>query len=183
MPLHAPMIADTLVCLLLVLGVAFGLSRPFIGWFRLRPAETVVAGAALSLIAAWGFAWAVFVSGCPLWMDGALPILACVFLVAGRRGLARLLADPAARDLAVGQLIVTAWCVAWLSFIRNYSGGRMDRGLGGALGEGALLPAGAPEGPPFLRHLPAAGPASAGQRAGGGVPAPLPPPTTRISRS
>jgi 4-amino-4-deoxy-L-arabinose transferase-like glycosyltransferase len=123
MPLHAPMIADTLVCLLLVLGVAFGLSRPFIGWFRLRPAETVVAGAALSLIAAWGFAWAVFVSGCPLWMDGALPILACVFLVAGRRGLARLLADPAARDLAVGQLIVTAWCVAWLSFIRNYSGG------------------------------------------------------------
>ena len=117
------MIAETLVCLLLVLGVAFGLSRPVIDRFRLSPAESVVAGAALSLLAAWAFAWAVFVSGCPLWADGALPILACVFLVVGRRGLARLLADPAARDLAVGQLIVTGWCVAWLSFIRNYSGG------------------------------------------------------------
>jgi len=46
------MIADTLVCLLLVLGVAFGLSRPIIDRFGLGPAETVVAGAALSLVAA-----------------------------------------------------------------------------------------------------------------------------------
>jgi 4-amino-4-deoxy-L-arabinose transferase-like glycosyltransferase len=117
------MIAETLVCLLLVLGVAFGLSRPFVERFRLSPAEAVVAGAALSLLAAWAFAWAVFVSGCPIWVDGVLPFVACVFLVVGRRGVARLLADPAARDLAVGQLIVTGWCVAWLSFIRNYSGG------------------------------------------------------------
>ena len=117
------MIADTLVCLLLVLGVAFGLSRPFIDRFRLSPAETVVAGAALSLIAAWAFAWAVFVSGCPVWVDGALPLLACVFLVAGRRRLPGLFNDPLARDLLGAQLLVTGWCVSWLSFVRNHSGG------------------------------------------------------------
>jgi hypothetical protein len=117
------MIADTLVSLLLVLVVAFGLSRPLIGWFRLGPAESVVAGVAFSLILAWAYAWAVFTSGAPLLAYGVLPIAACVFLAAGRRSVARVLADPAARDLAVGQVIVTAWCVAWLSFITSYSGG------------------------------------------------------------
>jgi 4-amino-4-deoxy-L-arabinose transferase-like glycosyltransferase len=117
------MIADTLVCLLLVLGVAFGLSRPFIDRFRLAPAETVVAGAALSLIAAWAIAWAVFVTGFPLWGYWLLPALAAAGLAFGWRGAARLGADPAARDLMAGQLIVTAWCVAWLSFVRSHSGG------------------------------------------------------------
>ena len=41
------MIADTLVCLLLVLGVVFGLSRGFVDRLGLAPGETVVAGAAL----------------------------------------------------------------------------------------------------------------------------------------
>jgi 4-amino-4-deoxy-L-arabinose transferase-like glycosyltransferase len=117
------MIADTLVCLLLVLGVAFGLSRPFIDRFRLAPAETVVAGAALSLIAAWAIAWAVFVTGFPLWGYWLLPALAAAGLALGWRGAARLGADPGARDLMAGQLIVTAWCVAWLSFVRSHSGG------------------------------------------------------------
>jgi hypothetical protein len=117
------MIADSLVCLLLVLVVTFGLSRPLVGWFGLGPAETVVAGAAFSLILAWAYAWAVFTSGAPLGAYAVLPVAACVFLAVGRRSLARLLADPAARDLAVGQLIVTAWCVAWLSFVTSYSGG------------------------------------------------------------
>jgi len=118
-----PMIADTLACLLLVLGVAFGLSLPLVGRFRLAPAETVVAGAALSLIMAWGIAWAVFTSGCPLGGYWLLPALAAAGLALGWRGAGRLAADPAARDLVAGQLIVTGWCVAWLSFVRNHSGG------------------------------------------------------------
>jgi hypothetical protein len=117
------MIANTLVCMLLVLGVALGLSRPFVDRFRLSPAEAVAAGTGLSLIAAWVVAWAVFVTGTPLWAYGVLPLIACVFLTTGRRAVARLLADPAARDLMAGQLIVTGWCVAWLSFVKNHSGG------------------------------------------------------------
>jgi 4-amino-4-deoxy-L-arabinose transferase-like glycosyltransferase len=117
------MIVDTLACLLLVLGVAFGLSRPVVDRLDLTPAEGIVAGAALSLIGAWLVAWTVFTSGCPLSAYGLIPVLAASGLVLGRRGIGRIAADPAARDLAAGQLLVTAWCVAWLSFIRNHSGG------------------------------------------------------------
>src|ERR1017187_7657951 len=84
-----PMIADTLACLLLVLGVAFGLSRPLLDRFRLEPAEDLVAGAALSLVAAWGIAWAVFASGCPLWGYWLLPALAAAGLACGWRGAAK----------------------------------------------------------------------------------------------
>jgi 4-amino-4-deoxy-L-arabinose transferase-like glycosyltransferase len=117
------MIADTLVCLLLVLGVAFGLSRPVVDRFRLEPAESLVAGAALSLVAAWVVAWAVFAGGFPLWGYWLLPALAAAGLAWGWRGVARLAADPAARELAAGQLLVTGWCVGWLSFVRSHSGG------------------------------------------------------------
>ncbi|HEY5228964.1 MAG TPA: hypothetical protein VIJ19_10500, partial [Opitutaceae bacterium] len=47
----------------------------------------------------------------------------CVFLVVGRRGVVALLRDPAARDIAAGQLAVTFWCVGWLAFVASYSGG------------------------------------------------------------
>jgi len=117
------MIADALACIALVLGVAFGISRPFVDRFRLAPAETLVAGAGLSLVAAWAVAWAVFTTGFPLWGYWLLPALAAAGIAAGWSGARRLAADPAARDLAAGQLIVTGWCVAWLAFVRNHSGG------------------------------------------------------------
>jgi 4-amino-4-deoxy-L-arabinose transferase-like glycosyltransferase len=120
------MIADTLVCILLVLGVAFGISLSFIRVFRLSMAETVVAGAALSLIAAWGFAWAVFISGAPLWGYALLPAFAAAGIAltsASLRGAAGIVRDPAARDLVIGQLLVTGWCVGWLGFVRSHSGG------------------------------------------------------------
>jgi 4-amino-4-deoxy-L-arabinose transferase-like glycosyltransferase len=117
------MIADTLACLALVLGVAFGLSRFFVDRLRLAPGETIVAGAGLSLIAAWAVAWAVFTSGAPLGAYWLLPALAAAGAAAGWRGTSRLAADPLASDLILGQLIVTGWCVAWLSFVRNHSGG------------------------------------------------------------
>jgi 4-amino-4-deoxy-L-arabinose transferase-like glycosyltransferase len=117
------MIVDTLVCLILVLGVVFGLSRPLVDRLGLGAAESLVAGAALSLICAWLIAWAVFISGAPLSAYGLIPILAALGLAAGRKPAARLLADPQARDLAVGQLIVTGWCVGWLSFVKVHSGG------------------------------------------------------------
>jgi 4-amino-4-deoxy-L-arabinose transferase-like glycosyltransferase len=120
------MIADTLVCILLVLGVAFGTSLNFIRLFRLSLAESVVAGAALSLIAAWGFAWVIFISGAPLWGYALLPAFAAAGIAltsASLRGAAGIARDPAARDLVIGQLVVTGWCVGWLGFVRSHSGG------------------------------------------------------------
>jgi hypothetical protein len=120
------MIADTLVCLLLVLGVAFGLSLPFIERFGFRPAESIVAGAALSLIGAWAIAWTIFITGAPVWAYVLLPVLALTglaFTLARVRRVVRLVKDPDARDLLAGQLMVTGWCVGWLSFVRAHSGG------------------------------------------------------------
>jgi 4-amino-4-deoxy-L-arabinose transferase-like glycosyltransferase len=120
------MTADTPVCILLVLGVAFGISLNFMGLFRLGLAESVVAGAALSLVAAWSFSWAIFVSGAPLWAYALLPAFAAsgiTIALTSPRGVAGIARDPAARDLVIGQLIVTGWCVGWLSFVRSHSGG------------------------------------------------------------
>jgi 4-amino-4-deoxy-L-arabinose transferase-like glycosyltransferase len=117
------MIVDTLVCLILVLGVAFGLARPVVGRLGLGAAESLVAGAALSLIAAWAVAWTVFISGAPLSAYWLIPALAAIGLLVGRRSAAQLLSDPMARDLVWGQVIVTGWCVAWLSFVKAHTGG------------------------------------------------------------
>ncbi len=117
------MIVDTLVCLALVLGVAFGLSRPIAGRLGLGATEGLVAGAALSLIAAWGIAWVVFISGAPLAWYGLIPALAAAGLLLGWRSAVRVLEDPAARDLAWGQVILTGWCVAWLAFVKVHTGG------------------------------------------------------------
>src|SRR5580658_3401650 len=100
------MIADTIVCILLVLGVAFGISLNFIRFFRLSLAESVVAGAALSLIAAWGIAWAVFISGAPLWGYALLAAFAAAGIAltsTSPSGAAGFVRDPGARDLVLGQ--------------------------------------------------------------------------------
>jgi len=117
------MIAETLACLVLVLGVAFGLSRPWVDRLRLAPAEALVAGAGLSLVAAGAVAGAVFAAGLDLSGYWLVPALAAAGLAAGWGGARRIAADPLARDLAVGQLIVTGWCVGWLAFVKNHSGG------------------------------------------------------------
>jgi hypothetical protein len=117
------MIVDTLACLILILGVALGLSRGVADRLGLCPAEGLVAGAAFSLIGAWAIAWAVFISGAPLGAYWLIPVFSAVSIAVCRKSLWRLAADPAARDLMAGQVLVTAWCVGWLSFVRNHSGG------------------------------------------------------------
>jgi len=117
------MLVDTMACLLLVLGVTIGLSRPIMDRLTLGHAESLVAGSALSLLVAWGVAWAVFVSGAPLAGYWFVPVLGLAGLAAGLKGLRRLATDPLARDLIIGQLLVSAWCVACLCFVRTYSGG------------------------------------------------------------
>ena len=88
------MLVDTLACLLLVLGVTIGLSRPIMDRLRLGHAESLVAGSALSLLVAWGVAWAVFVSGAPLAGYWIVPVLGLAGLAAGLRGLGGLPPTP-----------------------------------------------------------------------------------------
>ena len=117
------MFADTLACLVLLLVVAFGLARPVVARLSLSPAESLVAGTGLSLIGAWLVAWLVFVCGLPLSGYWLLPVLGAAGWILTWKASRAMLADPLARDLALGQLIVTCWCLAWMSFVRSYSGG------------------------------------------------------------
>jgi len=117
------MIVDTLVCLVLVLGATWGISRPLVRRLPLGPAEAVLAGMVLSLLAAWGIAWTVFISGSPLSWYWLIPAAGAVGLLADHRGVRALWADSAARALMLGQALVTAWCVACLAFVRYHSGG------------------------------------------------------------
>ncbi|HEY1791450.1 MAG TPA: hypothetical protein VGG34_00915 [Opitutaceae bacterium] len=117
------MIAELLASLVLVLGVAFGIARPVADRLGLRPVEAVVAGAALSLVAAFAVLWAVFTLGLPLGLYWLVPAAAAAGIAAGWRGVAALLRDGAARELMGCQLMVTAWCASFLALLHEYTGG------------------------------------------------------------
>jgi len=117
------MIAVAVASVVLVMGVAFSLSGVARERLGLEPAESVVAGAVLALAGSWCVAWAVFVSGSPLGLYGLVPLLAAASYAWGWRGTLRLSADPSVRGLVAGQVIVTSWCVLFLAFVREHTGG------------------------------------------------------------
>ena len=117
------MILATLASIVLVAGIAFSLSGVALEKLGLEPAESVVAGAVLALAGSWCVAWSVFVSGLPLGLYGLVPLIAGASYAWGWRGILRLSADRSARGLVVGQVIVTSWCVLFLAFVREHTGG------------------------------------------------------------
>jgi hypothetical protein len=150
------MIADTLATTLLILGVALGLARPVADRLRLRPAEGLVAGAALSLIGAWGVAWAVFITGTPLGLLAhTRPRLAGLLL--GFRGLRRLAAGSGRPRPHAGPADRHG-LVRHLALVRQVPlRRRLDRRFVRALGARPFLPAPVAARPPFHRpyQLPA----------------------------
>ncbi|MSU24616.1 MAG: phospholipid carrier-dependent glycosyltransferase [Opitutus sp.] len=104
-------------------ATVFGLAWPLAARLPLAPAEKIAASAALSLIGIWLFAWTVYVWALPLPALGALPVLAGAGLAFRHRELVATGRDCDARELLIGQLLVTSWCVGWLAFVSSYSGG------------------------------------------------------------
>jgi len=118
------MLPFELLCrLLLFFAVTFGLAWPLASRLTLDPAEKLGATAALSLIGAWLIAWTTYVCALSPMVLWSLPALSVAGLAFGWRAGAALWRDDAARALIVGQLLVTGWCVGWLSFVTTYSGG------------------------------------------------------------
>lgn len=109
--------------LLLFFVVSFGLAWPLAARLSLDPAEKLCASVLLSLLATYVIAFAIFLLGCPTVIFWALPLLAAIGLVMDRRTFLAVARDPAASALLRGQLLVSGWCVGWLFFIANYSGG------------------------------------------------------------
>jgi len=117
------MLPETFLCLLLFLGMVLGLSRPWAGRLGFTPAETLVAGAALSLIVLWFAGWAFYLARAPAGALWILPAAAAAALVWDRRAVTALARDPEAGSLMAGQALVTAWGLCLLPFIRSFSGG------------------------------------------------------------
>lgn len=113
-----------LACTLLVfLGSILGFAWPVSARLALDPPEKFAANAALSLLGIFVFGWIVYVCGLPLLTLWGVPAIGVAGLLAGRKSLSPVLQHPGVRQLAISQLIVTAWCVGWLALVVSYSGG------------------------------------------------------------
>lgn len=117
------MLLSLLACLPLFFGITLGLAWPLAARLVADPAEKLVASAALSLLGVFLFAWTAYVFALPLATFWALPLLAAAALAIGGRSFATALGDAGARGLLAAQLLVTGWCVGWLSLVASYSGG------------------------------------------------------------
>lgn len=117
------MLLSLIVCALLFFLVTLGLAWPVAARLRLAAGEKLLASAALSLLGVFLLAWTVYVVVAPLAVLWLAPILAGAGLALNRSALREIFREPAAREMALGQLVVSAWCVGWLSFVVTYSGG------------------------------------------------------------
>ena len=111
------------LCPVLFSAVTFGLAWPLVSRFALDPAERLCASVTLSLLGVYLFAFALYVLRLPLGAFWLLPALATAGLVVRWRPLTAMLRDTDARGLLIGLLLVTGWCVGWLSLVVSYSGG------------------------------------------------------------
>jgi hypothetical protein len=117
------MLLEFAVHLLFVGLVTFGLAWPIAHRLWPDPAEKLVASMILSLLGIFALGWLTYVAALPavtLWLS---PFLAVAGLYLGRRTLAATLGDPTVRALLLAQLLVTVWCLIWLSLVASYSGG------------------------------------------------------------
>jgi hypothetical protein len=118
-----PMIPSLCFALPLFGIVVTGLAWPLVARRSLDPAEKIVATVALSLLAVFLFGWIGFVAHLPVVIHWALPLLALGGLAVHRAELVATWRDPAARELLLGQIVVTGWCLGWLALVVTYSGG------------------------------------------------------------
>jgi len=110
-------------CLVLFLGLVFGLGLPLVAGWRLTAAEKICGGAAVGVVLLYLFALLDYWLKLPAAASG-LPLLAAVALLAvRRRACAGLFRDPGARRLLGAWLLVIGWSLGFLALVRCYSGG------------------------------------------------------------
>lgn len=118
------MILGLLGTALIFFVMSLGLAWSAAGSLRLDPAEKVAASAALSILGSFLIGWIVYICSLPTASLWVIPVLTAVSLFAGRRTLIETLRNPTARQLLVGQALVTGWCICWLALIISYGGGK-----------------------------------------------------------
>ena len=111
-------------CLVVFLGLVFGLGLPVVGGWRLAPGEKICLGAAVGVILLYLSALVDYWLQLPPLAGGLLPLAALGLLAARWRVCADLLRAPDARRMLGAWLLVAGWCLGFLALVRSYSGGR-----------------------------------------------------------
>jgi hypothetical protein len=114
---------ELLRCLVVFLGLVFGLGLPLVAGWRLTPPEKICAGAAVGVVLLYLFALVHYWLNLPAIAFGLPPLAALVLLALRRHACAAVLRDPAARRLLGAYLLVAGWSLGLLALVRSYSGG------------------------------------------------------------
>lgn len=96
---------------------------PTVASVRFDPAEKLLIAGILAAIVLWLFAWTIYICALPTALFTIAPILAIGVLFLVRRALVTILRDPTVCALLLAQLLLTTWCLGWLSLVASYSGG------------------------------------------------------------
>ena len=89
----------------------------------LDPAETLLSAGVITTVALWLYAWTIYVLSLPTVFLAFTPALIFAGIFFARAPLRKALRDVEARHLLLSQILISLWCVVWLSFIVSYSGG------------------------------------------------------------
>lgn len=89
----------------------------------LDPAETLLSAGVITTVALWLYAWTIYVLSLPTVFLAFTPALIFAGIFFARAPLRKALRDVEARHLLLSQVLISLWCVVWLSFIVSYSGG------------------------------------------------------------
>lgn len=108
---------------LLFAGVALGVGWPLFARSKLDPAEKIAASVSGSLLISFLGAWAVYAFRAPLALHWLVPGAALAGLAGRWPEFRATWADTAARELVLGQCLVTVGCLALLALVTTYSGG------------------------------------------------------------
>jgi len=112
------------IAILCLLGLTtLGLGWPVAARLGLAPGEKLVATLIFSFVALFLLGGITYLAAWPPLTLTLAPLLALAGLLLNFRAFIAVLRDPTVRALLLAQLLVTAWCLGWLSLVASYSGG------------------------------------------------------------
>jgi hypothetical protein len=113
-----------LAAALLFIVTVVGIGWPLASRLLLSKTEQALATVVLSISGLFVVAWSIYVMSLPLRALWVIPVVAVGGLLAGRSHILSFWRDRDSQVIAVSQFLISAWCVALLMLVIDYSGGK-----------------------------------------------------------
>ena len=114
---------ELIAALCLLSLTTLGLGWTVVAHLNLDPGEKLIASVVLSLLGVFFLGGVTYLAAWPHFTLWLAPLFALAGFWMNFRAFTAVLRDPTVRALLLGQLLVTAWCLGWLSLVASYSGG------------------------------------------------------------